>query len=298
MASPSIDFGSLRIFEAVGRLENLTRAAEELGMTQPAVSYQINRMEDRLGAALFIRKSRGMQLLPEGKILHDAVRSGIAAIDEAVRHIERKRQSPSLRIVTDYGFATFWLMPRVAAFRQKHPEIDVRITASPMLHSVDTLDTDISIQFGAKEDFTEDATLFFGEEVVPVCSPGYLKRFGPFPGGEGLGSVSLLHLDTLQGHRWFTWPSWLAHLGHDMDEGNHGLVLNTYNLVIEAAIAEQGVALGWMGLIDSALEKRQLVRACDTSLKSEKGYWLTYSADASLQTRQLVTELIGKADAD
>lgn len=294
MASPSIDLGSLRVFEAVGRLENLTRAAEELGMTQPAVSYQINRMEDRLGVALFARRPRGMELLADGRLLHEAVQRGISGIDEALRALERKRQAPSLRILTDYGFATFWLMPRVAAFRRDHPEIDVRITASSMLRSDETMETDVAIQFGSKDDFPEGSTLFFGEEVVPVCAPAYLEKHGPFPQGRGLERTSLLHLDTLQGHRWFTWESWLDRIGMEPERDNYGLVLNTYNLVIEAAMAEQGVALGWLGLVDGALASGKLVRACDVTLASEKGYWLVHAPASPPQTRQLVGELLGE----
>lgn len=292
MVSPFMDLGSLHVFEAVGRLENLTLAAQELGMTQPAVSYQIKRMEERLGVALFARRARGVEILPEGRILYEAVQSGLLGIDEAIQQIRRRQRAPGLRIATDYGFATFWLMPRVARFRPKHPDIDVRITASSMLQPLDQREADIAILFGERGDFPPDTIQFIREKVVPVCSPAYLEQHGPFSQGKGLGGAALLHLDTLQGDRWFTWETWLDAIGEEIDEGNRGLVFNTYNLVIDAAIADQGVALGWSGLIDGAIERKQLVAACDMALTSDKGYWLSFSPDISDISRALIVELL------
>lgn len=292
MSSQAWDIGSLSVFEAVGRLENLTQAARELSMTQPAVSYQIKRMEDKLGVALFARRARGVEMLPEGRILYEAVRQGLDGIDEAIQQIKRKQRAPGLRIATDYGFAAFWLMPRVARFRPLHPNVDVRITASSMLQPLDKREADIAILFGSRHDFPKDAIRFIGEQVIPVCSPHFLKCNGPFSGGKGLSKTALLHLDTLQGDRWHTWRTWLDHINKDIDEGNYGLVFNTYNLVLEAAIADQGVALGWVGLIDGAVERGQLVPACDITLKSDKGYWLVFNPDISEAARLLGMELI------
>lgn len=292
MISSSWNLTSLTIFEAAGRLENLTLAARELGMTQPAVSYQIKRMEESLGIALFARRGRGVEILPEGRILYESVRAGLTGIDDAVQQISRLKRTPSLRISTDYGFAAFWLMPRVGGFRSLHPEVDVRITASSMLETLTQKDADISILFGSRDDFQGEAVAFLGETVVPVCSPTFLENYGPFPGGKGLGSASLLHLDTFQGDRWYTWQTWLDSIDEEITADNRGVVINTYNLVIDAAIAHQGVALGWCGLIDIAISRGQLVEACDIKLKSDQGYWLVFSPDISETSRALATELL------
>ncbi|MFK4825875.1 LysR family transcriptional regulator [Paenochrobactrum sp. BZR 588] len=292
MASPSWDLGSLSVFEAVGRLENLTLAARELGMTQPAVSYQIKRLEDRLGVALFARRARGVEMLPEGDILYTAVRQGLSGIDEALQQIKRRQRSPGLRIATDYGFAAFWLMPRVAKFRPKHPNVDVRIMASSMLQQNIYKEADIAILFGGREDFPANAIRFIGEAVTPVCSPAFLRKFGPFSNGKGLNSAPLLHLDTLQGARWYTWESWLDEVNLEIDDHNSGLVFNTYNLVLEAAIADQGIALGWAGLTEEALKRGQLIPACDVTLTSNKGYWLITNPDISDIAEKLCSELL------
>lgn len=292
MATPSWDLGSLGVFETVGRLKNLTLAARELGMTQPAVSYQIKRIEERLGIQLFARRARGVEILPEGSILYEAVRQGLDGIEEAVQQIKRRQRAPGLRIATDYGLAAFWLMPRVAKFRPNHPNVDVRITASSMLQPHDHREADIAILFGSCEDFPEDAIPFVGEAVTPVCSPRFLEQHGPFPDGKGLGSSALLHLDTLQGDRWFTWQTWLNKTDQEIEDNNYGLVFNTYNLVLEAAIAEQGIALGWAGLIDGAIERGQLVPACNVTLTSPKGYWLVFNPDISAIAKTLCLELL------
>lgn len=292
MASSSWDIGSLSVFEAVGRLENLTLAARELGMTQPAVSYQIKRLEDHLGITLFARRARGVELLPEGEILYTAVCQGLNGIDQALQEIKRRQRNPGIRIATDYGFSAFWLMPRVAKFRSEHPNIDVRIMASSVLYPSIYKEADIAIMFGGSEDFPVHAIHFIGEAVTPVCSPAFLQKFGPFPHGKGLSAAPLLHLDTLQGARWYTWESWLEAINSEINDHNSGLVFNTYNLVLEAAIADQGVALGWAGLTEEALKRGQLVNACDVTLTSNKGYWLISNPDISDLASQLCSELL------
>lgn len=294
MVSPFWEVGNLSVFEAVGRLENLTLAARELGMTQPAVSYQIKRIEDQLGVALFARRARGVELLPDGRILLEAVRHGLEGIDEAMQQILRKKRTPGLRIATDYGFAAFWLMPRVAQFRSKHPDVDVRITASSMLQPLDNKESDIAILFGAREDFPKNSIPFIPEAVTPVCSPAFLREHGPFPNGKGLKSSALLHLDTLQGDRWYTWQTWLNEINEEIDDKNYGLIFNTYNLVLEAAIANQGIALGWSGLIDGAIKRGQLVPACDITITSTKGYWLVWNLETFDHVQTLCMELLNE----
>ncbi len=292
MASPSPDLGSFRVFEAVGRLKNLTRAAQELGMSQPAVSYQINRLEECLGTALFARRSRGVDLLDDGETLLKAVQAAIGAIDKAVGGIRRARRPRTLSVATDYALATFRLMPTVAAFRDRHPDIDLRIAASSLLPPAGETGPDLGIHFGRREDFPDDATLFEAEDVVPVCSPGWLDRHGPILHPADLAEADLLHLETSQDHRWFTWESWLRAAGAELPPDRRGgIVLNTYTMVIEAAIAGQGVALGWRGLVDRCLASGELVPATPVSLGSDKGYFLMFRRGLDAGTLALARDL-------
>ncbi len=149
-------------------------------MTQPAVSYQIKRMEERLGVSLFARRARGVEILPEGRILYEAVRQGLNGIDEAIQQIKRRQRTPGLRIATDYGFAAFWLMPRVANFRPKYPDVDVRITASSMLQPLDHREADIAVLFGSREDFPKDAIPLSGNPLCRSVLPAFWNEMAHF----------------------------------------------------------------------------------------------------------------------
>lgn len=274
MARGDLDVGALRIVEAVARHGSLTAAAGELRLTQPAVSWQIRRIEERLGVPLFRRLHRGTVPTEEGEILTRAVVAALELIDGATRQIRQRSRRPIVRLHTDYGFAAFWLMPRVAAFRRLHPDVDIHIVASQALDPAGEDAADLTVVFGASGDFPAEARLLMPERVVPVCSPGLAARLGPFGDAATLAAAPLLHLESSPGPRWFIWETWLAAQGCRRREGAGDLHLNTYALVIQAALAEQGVALGWMGLVDSMLDAGVLVPVGPELSRADAGYWL------------------------
>lgn len=295
MPDRKMDVGWLRVFEAVGRLGSITGAAAELGLSQPAVSYQIRRTEEQVGAPLISRQHRGSRLTEAGETLFRAVHSGLERLDDAVRDIRAKAGSPVIRIFTDYGFASFWLMPRVADFRQLHPGIEVHVVASQGLDGAFDGSADAAILFGRKDDFPAAAHLLMPERVVPVCSPGYRTRHGPFADAEALARQPLLHLDTTGRPRWFTWTSWLAAQGVAREPAQGDLGLNTYGFVIEAAMAEQGVALGWIGLVDAQLSNGTLVAVGPEVRREDCGYWLIVNRQGDARTKALSDWLIGQS---
>jgi putative choline sulfate-utilization transcription factor len=293
MPTRRLDIGWLRVFDAVGRLGSLTRAARELNMSQPAVSYQVRRIEDLLGVELLRRQHRGSVLTEAGERLQRAVRESVAGLDKAAEDIARQSRKPVIRIFTDYGFAAYWLMPRVADFRREHPEFEVHVIASQGLDEDLEDAADATVLFGEGSDFAADARLLIPERVVPVCSPGFLARHGPFPDAASLSRAPLLHLDTVGRPRWFTWTSWLATLGVQREPAQGDLGLNTYGFVIQAALAEQGVALGWLGLVDAHLQSGTLVAIGEEVASADRGYWLAFRAGASNDMRLLVSRLLG-----
>ncbi|WP_193368717.1 LysR substrate-binding domain-containing protein [Pelagibius marinus] len=280
MSQNPLDMGSLRPFDVVARHGNLSRAAAALGTTQPALSYRIKQMEELLGVPLFRRRPRGLELTPEGEALQLAVRQGLERIDEAVQSICRRARTPTVRLATDFAFAAFRLMPRVADFRRANSGVDIHIVAAQSLAPEIADDIDLAVLFGDRDDFAEDfggsRDLLIPERVVPVCAPGFLKRCGPFTRVEQLLDVPLIHLDGTpeSGWRWFTWESWLRQAGVAGHPRASSLGFNTYTLVMQAVLAEQGVALGWYGLVDDLLATGAVVQACDCTLSSERGYWL------------------------
>lgn len=274
MSSNPLDVGCLRVFDAVARHRNLSRAAAALGTTQPALSYRIRRMEELLGVALFRRGHRGLTPTPEGEALEQAVRQGLERLDEAVLSIRRRARSPAVRLVTDFAFAAFRLMPGMADLRRMHPAIDVHIVATQARQAELESDAELAVLFGSRNDFAGDALLLIPERVTTVCAPGFLRRHGPFERPEQLLAAPLIHLEDDGSARWFTWESWLAAAGVTGPPPTRGSSVNTYTLAIQAVQAEQGVALGWYGLVDELLAAGALVRACPTTLTSERGYWL------------------------
>jgi putative choline sulfate-utilization transcription factor len=294
MSQRNLDVGWLRIFDAVGRLGSLTRAAGELGLSQPAVSYQIRRAEEELGVSLLHRLHRGTRLTEPGEALFRAVHSGLERIDEAAREIRKKTRAPAIRIFTDYGFASFWLMPRVAGFRRLHPEVEVHVVASQDLEAGLEGEADAAVLFGKRGDFPEDARLLIPERVVPVCSPGFRARFGPFADIASLAEAPLLHLDAAGRPRWLTWASWLATQGVVREPAQGDLGLNTYGFVIQAALAEQGLALGWAGLVDEHLASGTLVAVGPEVTRDDYGYWLVSSPGATDAARVLTDWLLAE----
>jgi len=179
-------------------------------------------------------------------------------------------------------------MPRVTDFRRLHPEAEVHIIASQGLDDELGRETDAAMLFGAAEDFPETAQLLIPERVVPVCTPGFLERFGPFDDPAQFARAPLLHLEVTGKSRWLTWESWLADHGIDRKPAQGDLGLNTYGFVIQAALAEQGVALGWRGLIEHHIEQRSLVTVGTEVSRPDRGYWVVPSRSVSDTTITLL----------
>lgn len=272
--------GWLRVFDAIGRLGSLTRAAEELGLSQPAISYQIRRLEQQVGAQLLRRLHRGVRLTDAGEVLHRAVTAGVGRVDEAIREIRLRDRAPAVRIFTDYGFAALWLMPRVADFRRANPGTEVHVVASQDLTGAASDIADISVLFGDRSDVPDGARLLMPERVVPVCAPGLAERLPKGGAVEALAGMPLLHLDTVGKPRWFTWTTWLRTHGVEREPAVGDLGLNSYGFVVQAAVAEQGLALGWIGLVDANLANGSLVAVGPEVRRDGVGYWLTVSPQA------------------
>lgn len=292
MADRPIDLGWLRLFEAIGRQQNLTRVAEELRLSQPAVSYQLRRIEQSVGAPLVRRLHRGAEMTREGEILHEAIRDSLSMIDEAVKHIRRRGRQSSVRLHTDFGFASYWLMPRISAFRRLEPDVEVHVVASQSMKTDDHDDADLHVLFGQKANFGEDALQLTEERVWPVCTPGYFRRHGPFETAADLARQTLIHLEGDADARWFSWQSWLRDAGIVRQPAVGDLSMNAYNLVIQAALAEQGIALGWAGLVDDLVKSGLLMKAGATRTRAEHGYWLISSRPGETSAQKLTDWLI------
>lgn len=275
MADRPLDLGWLRIITEVGRSGNLTTAAQRLKMTQPGVSYQIRRIEDELGVALLTRHHRGVELTPEGLRLYEMAARHVSEIDQLAREIRRRPSIPTIRLHTDYAFSSLWLMPRMQAFRALHPELNIQIVATQNPLAQPTHEEDVLVVFGTRAEAGDDAVLLLSETVTPVCAPGLRDRLPPVITPADLARSKLVHLDSVSAS-WFDWPAYFSRLGqHRTTEKQQGdISFNTYALVIQAAMGEQGVALGWTGLIDDMIANGALVTVGPTVDAADRGYWL------------------------
>ncbi len=287
----------MRVFVEAARRGNLSSAASALNMSQPAMSYQIRRVEEEVGVALFERVHRGVELTPAGKKLFEIALRAVGEIDDAVRSFRTDGERATIRLLTDYAFSSLWLMPRMHAFRMLYPELDIQIVATQRLQRELLGENDIAVAFGAQRDFATGATLLLPEVVTPVCTPAFAEKNGPFIVPSSLAKSTLIHLDGPSHSPWFEWTTYLSHFKalRDAQSGHVDLTFNTYSLVVQAAIGGQGIAIGWGGLVDAHISSGLLVTVGPTLEAQGRGYWLVQPDQAGQHVDCLGRWLIGEA---
>ncbi|NIX77569.1 transcriptional regulator GcvA [Microvirga terricola] len=261
---------AVRVFEAAARHQSFTRAAEELGMTQAAVSYQIKMLEDRVGAALFTRLPRQVILTAKGQQLAPAVTEAFEALRAAFADVEESVHTV-LSITTLTTFASSWLVPRLGRFQELHPKIGVQISASPQIVDLVQNELDVGIRAGKGNWPGLDAKYLFPSIFTPVCSPDLLRRM------DVREPKDLLKLPLIGvGDPW--WQEWLTAAGvtdFDLsDRPDHSL--GTQQFEVMAAIAGQGVALISPNFFQADLDAGRLVQPFDLVLESDRSYWIVY----------------------
>jgi putative choline sulfate-utilization transcription factor len=264
----------LRVFESAARQLSFTAAASELGSSQPAISQQIKRLEQQLAVRLFDRVYRGIALTEAGTLLLRYAQDGLHSLDAGLQAVTAQQQHEVLQVATDFAFAAYWLMPRLQRFNQLHPEVDVSLITSARDLGTLSSEIDVAISFGDGRLKHAEAQLLFAEEVFAVCSPGLLKdRPLPMP-VEALVELPLLHLRPESRSRWFDWNGLFQAYGIVEAPSPGNLRFDNYTLLIQAAIAGQGVAIGWRHLVDELLAQKLLCRVCAEVAHSAYGYYL------------------------
>lgn len=258
----------LAVFEAAARAAGFSAAGRDLGMTQSAVSHHVAHLERALGAILFRRIWRGVTLTEAGATLYEAVRHGFSTIDTAIDAIRTEGRRPQLTVVTDFGFAAFWLLPRLDALKALIGGRDVHIVTTQSGADVDLATGDAAIAFGAGVRSGFEVTRLVDEVVVPVAGPSFQER-QPLP---ELPAVPLLHLDMPGAGRWLSWADYFAAQGWRAPAPAGGIVFNNYPLLIQAAIAGQGLALGWRPLVDELIARMLVVPVGPSVTVGSRGY--------------------------
>ena len=280
-----IAVGYLRAFEAVARQLNFRAAAEELALTQSAVTRQIQALEEEVGVALFLRHTRAVELTAAGAQLLQAVLPSLERMDGAVRQIRRSAGRKSVAISTWASFASMWLIPRLEAFQTAHPDIDIRIDASDARVDLETSDIDLVLRYTQPASVPPHAVHLFDEQLTPVVSPWLLKRGRVLQRVEDLAEFALIEANEAQHTQpmaWLTWRHWLQVHGRRRLEPRRWLYFGYAYQIAQAALAGQGVALTRMPLVADSLASGDLVEVLPgMRLDSPMSYWLITAPHSS-----------------
>ena len=278
---------SLRVFEAAARHLSFKEAANELSITQAAVSHQVKSLEEYLGVELFRRSGRGVQLTEAARACLPKLREGFDALAAAVETIHVRADETDLEITAPPVFTARWLMPRLADFARREPKIDVRVVASSKMVDGGALDatllssnldlradaSGVEIHLGTGDYPGFRADRLFGVSTVVVASPEIGKELKK---AEDLARQTLLHDDAMDlvahGH---AWEKWLEEAGvADKVDGTRGPHFSSNILSLEAASQRLGVALALRPLVDADIASGRLCAPFKVELKPRSAYYL------------------------
>jgi DNA-binding transcriptional LysR family regulator len=275
---------ALTAFETTLRLGSLTAAAKALGASQPAISQRIRGLESQVGLVLFDRSAGGLAPTQEALRFYDDIAPALNRLDSAIHTLRTRARStrPRVVIAADFGFAHLWLLPRLLRLEASFPQVDIEVLAVDQ----DSQDrrADIAIHCDREG---EQGDLFTPEEVLPVCSPAFAERHGLVEGDAAPRwlTLPLLHMDE-RNARWIDWREWSALAGVPYEDPGAVFKYNNYPLLINAAQAGRGIALGWYLLIEDALEDGSLIPLSAPVRRESHGYLL--------RTRYAHSALIGE----
>jgi LysR family transcriptional regulator of beta-lactamase len=257
---------ALRVFEASARHLSFTLAAQELNVTQAAVSQQVRMLEDRLGSMLFKRVPRGLALTDEGRALLPVLSDAFGRIEAVLKQFEGGRLREVLTVGVVGTFAVGWLMPRLKSFRDTHPFVELRLLTHNNLVDLAAEGLDFAIRFGEGGWPGTDETLLLDAPLAVLCAPSVADRL--------TAPADLTRETLLRSYRADEWQIWFAAAGLEPWTLN-GPVFDSSRLMVEAAVQGAGVALAPACMFASELRRGALVRPFDTEV-SIGGYWLTW----------------------
>lgn len=263
-----ISLNALTSFEAAARHQSYTLAAAELHITHSAVSQQIRNLENSLGIALFVRLGRQMQLTKAGCVLQLEIQPALKQIQRALIDVGKANDAPTIKVSTLPSFANYWLVPRIDKFQKLQPGVAVRIHASQAISDLERSATDIAIRYGLGKWGGCDAEKFLEDRIFPVCSPSFNK--GKLPSNTNNLKRYRLLCDDFS----LEWDTWAKLAGIDSSSFKHKTYFGDSSLMLAAAIAGQGIAIGRSSLVSADISAGRLVRLFDVIAPSEFAYYM------------------------
>ena len=302
LRSRPVQAGYLRAFEAVARHLNFRQAAEEMALTQSAVSRQIQALEDEVGVPLFLRHTRAVELTAAGMQLLQAVSQALPRIDTAVRQIRQSAGRRHVTVTTFASFASMWLIPRLEAFQREYPDIDIRVEASDTSLDLDVADVDIAVRYAPAARVPTGARRLFGESVAPMASPWLLKSSAPIRRHEDVLNHTLIEAgDAFTPHlEWLTWRRWLDSHGLERAQPRRWLSFNYAYQMTQAALSGQGIVLARPPLVAEALARGELIELFEGArMVSPMAYWVLVAprSAARAEVRAFADWLLAQAVA-
>jgi LysR family glycine cleavage system transcriptional activator len=267
--TPSLN--ALRVFVAVARLGGVSRAAEALHLTHSAVSHQIRSLQAELGVTLLEKSGRGLRLTNEAAAYASRIESAFKEIDDATQALASRR-SKRLRISTIPSFAARWLLPRLGDFISACPDVDVDVQSTAHLADIKGGEVDVAVRFGSGRYPGLYSQLLMHDWLFPVCSPEFARRYA-LANGSSVDGVPLLHSDNEP------WTWWFQAAGIDVDAPARGTLFNDSALMLQAAMAGQGLCLARLSLAYDDLQAGRLVRPFSAFVESPNAYYFVCRND-------------------
>ncbi|MEX4004867.1 LysR substrate-binding domain-containing protein [Paraburkholderia sp. EG285A] len=268
----------LAAFDASARYMSFTKAAQELHLSQSAVSRQISQLEEYLGRALFERSRGVLQLTMAGHQYADEVRDILNRCVQATGRAMARDAPNNLTIACSSGVGCFWLPQKIKGFAQENPETRVRVLIRDNYRSLAPSEYDVGLYRFSETPESSSSLRLFSEEIFAICAPSYLK--GPAVPPDELLSHRLIALEDLD-RAWVSWDVWFQHHGIECQLPAPYLSSNRYAMVLELALSGQGIALGWSAIVERFLQSGALVKASDASVSLGRSYFAVWPVDTS-----------------
>jgi DNA-binding transcriptional LysR family regulator len=260
--------GSLRAFEAAARHLSFTKAAQELGVTQAAISHQVKSLEAALGAKLFRRLTRALALTDTGAALAPELTEAFARMGRAVERARERDARGTLQVSLLYTFALAFLVPKLGRFAARHPQIALKLETSSRTIDFDREPFDAAIRYGPGPYPALHADLLFEDEFTPLCSPDVARKIKK-------PADVLAHKLPDDHNYWDDWAIWLKAAGLDPETPRqHSTIFDSTRLAVEAAMEGQGLALGAPFLFENEIKSGRLVAPLKLIVPAGKSYWL------------------------
>lgn len=271
----------LSAFEASARLGSFTNAARELGVSQPAISQSVRKLEAAIGTKLFHRRHRIITLTNAGEMLNNDVAQGFDRILATVKHLQQQQRGQHVTLSVSTAFANYWMVPRLQKFHYSHPNIDLRLQTTDKDLDLAQEGISLGVWRGSGKWPGYHSALIAKETLIAVASPQWLDNNGPIDRLEQLQTAQLINLEEPYRTR-PTWSDFFRHFGAKYKDKGQGLRLNDYALVLQAVMAGEGISMGWHHVTSKLIKAGLLTQVGPWQWDNNQGFYLVWSENSIL----------------